>query len=120
MPQISYLSDDSIEKLRADHDQLRLQVERLVHMLRALSAVDAHAPLVIGKTDGSGISAISSDTPGSGTVTLYRLAAGGTSLASTGYDVTCYNMAGQVAASTYVGMMRDDFGRFWAIVENCS
>lgn len=113
------LGIETIEALRRDHEQLRLEVQQLRTMLRALAAAPEGECIEIGKTDASGISTISGDTPGSGTVTLYRKPAGETDLESTGHDVICLNMAGSVAASTYVAMLRDRMGRYWAIVENC-
>jgi hypothetical protein len=116
---VNVLSDDALQQLRADHERLRLEVQQLQHQVRALSAGDDVGELEIGKTDGSGISALSGTTPGSGTVTLYRKPAGETDLVSTGYTVTCYNMAGAVDASEWVAMIRDRFGRFWVVVEKC-
>ena len=116
---IPFLSADAIDALRADHERLRLEVQQLRHAVRALTAGSEPGVLTIGKTDGSGISAKSSDTPGSGNVTVHRLPAGGGDFESTGYVVTCYNMAGAVDASEYVAMAQDRFGRYWVIVENC-
>lgn len=71
----------------------------------------------VAKTDGSGITAISGDTPGSGTVTLY--AYDGADLVSLSVTETCRNMAGAVAADTYIQTKVDEFGVRWVDVEAC-
>lgn len=71
----------------------------------------------VAKVGESPISAISGDTPGSGTVTIYQLS--GSSLASTGRTLTVYNMAGEVAAEAYIQVKQDAYGEWWIDVENC-
>lgn len=117
--QLGILSPEAIEKLRRDHETLARQLAELQQFVRALAARGDTEVIVLGKTDGSGISAESSGTPGSGTVTIYRKPAGETDVQSTSYDVTCYNLAGAVDADTFVIMGRDAFGRYWALVERC-
>jgi hypothetical protein len=79
----------------------------------------AQTGIVIGKTDDSGITAISGTTVGSGKVEIHRMAVGSTTLIASGTTVTCYNMAGVVDPEEYVAMVRDAYGRFWVVVENC-
>ena len=81
----------------------------------------------IGKTDGSGLTARSGTTPGTGTVTLYTLSSGalaefkdktGTPVANT---VTCKNLSDTaVAASSYVMLLQDPVsGAYWCVWEDC-
>lgn len=70
-------------------------------------------------TDGSGITARSGSTPGSGTVTLYKRNSSG-ALTSRGYTATCYNAVDvAVGASRYIQYKIDDQGDLWVDVENC-
>lgn len=66
---------------------------------------DVHAAFRIGKTDGSGVSARSGTTPGSGTVQFYRRSAAGALEATEEDTVTAYNLSTvEVASNTYVGV----------------
>lgn len=71
----------------------------------------------VAKT-GSAISAISGSTPGSGTVTVYKLVSG--VLETTGVTLTVYNMAGEVAANTFIQCKTDFNGVAYVDVENCA
>ena len=81
----------------------------------------------LGKTDGSGITARSGTTPGSGTVTLYNLDTATSTLTvqqdADAADVTetVYNLSETaVAASAYVMISREFItGTFWAVWEDC-
>lgn len=86
-------------------------------LVRTASWQNQEWPISPAKSDGSGITAISGSTPGSGTVTLYGF--DGSSLSSRALDVTCYNMAGAVDADTWLLVTQDIFGRWWVVVENC-
>jgi len=68
-------------------------------------------PCYVGKTDGSGITAVSGDTPGSGTVTLYKK--GTTTLSSLAFTDTIYNSGLFVPKNTYVNIFYDEFGIGW-------
>lgn len=79
----------------------------------------------LGKTDGSGITARSGTTPGSGTVTLYYIS-GGTltswkDRSGSAITKTCYNMSETaVAATAYVIMMQELLsGKLFAVWEDC-
>lgn len=67
----------------------------------------------IGKTDGSGITALSGTTPGSGTVTLQEVASGGTLTARQDADAndvtaTAYNLCTTaISSSTYVFLTKE-------------
>lgn len=71
----------------------------------------------VAKT-GSAISAISGSTPGSGTVTVYKLVSG--VLETTGVTLTVYNMAGEVAENAFIQCKTDFNGVPWVDVENCA
>jgi len=119
MPTLPVLTPSAIEQLRRDHERLRLEVRQLRAAVRAMSSTTHGAVFELAETDGSGISAMSGDTPGSGTITPYRVRGDGT-IQARDHDETCYNMAGAVAATTYIGVLRDSFNRPWVIVEDCS
>jgi hypothetical protein len=71
--------------------------------------VEEPATLVrIAKNGGMPIPAMSGSTPGSGTVTLYRM--GTTALATTGITLTAYNMhpTGTVEANAWLKIVRID------------
>lgn len=71
----------------------------------------------IGKTDEA-ITARSSTTPGSGTVSLYRLDDSG-DLEDTGENVTAYNLSDDaVASGAYVGLVQAA-GVLWVNWEDC-
>jgi hypothetical protein len=75
----------------------------------------------LAKTGGSAIAARSGTTPGSGTVTLYRINDAGT-LESMGVTKTAYNIsASTVAADTYIGIELDSTAeqRWIVVVEDC-
>lgn len=79
----------------------------------------------VALTDGSGISAASGSTPGSGTVTLQRLVSGALAnrTDSTGAAVTktVYNFVETAsAASAYVFVAEDAAGTLWLVAEACS
>lgn len=82
----------------------------------------AHATLngqistLVGKTDAS-IAAISTNTPGSGTVSIYALVS--STLTDTNQNVTAYNMtATAVSSGVYVQLKYID-GVPWVDVESC-
>ena len=82
--------------------------------------------IYIGKTDGSGVSAMSVDTPGTGEVTLYRKNADGdleTILDGAGNALTVdvLNLAQTaVAASTYVQVKQEGLsGEYLVDFEDC-
>jgi hypothetical protein len=119
MTTLSVLSPRGLEQLRRDHERLRLEVRELRAAVRALGHVTRGSVLELAKTDGTGISAMTGDTPGSGTITPYRIRGDGT-ITALSHTETCYNLAGAVAATTYIGILRDAWGRPWAIVEDCT
>ena len=67
----------------------------------------------VGRTDGSGVSAMSGSTPGTGTVTLYEFDAAGDLAAivdsnSNNVTETVYNLSQTaVAANTYVQLKQE-------------
>lgn len=113
------LSVEAIQKLAADHARLEREVHNVFRRLAAFRNELQEPGVVVGKTDGSGISAASGTTVGSGNVTIYTLPVGSTTISTTGQTVTCYNVAGAVDANEYVLMARDDAGRYWVVVERC-
>ena len=64
-----------------------------------------------------GIGAISSNTPGQAECEIYRYS--GSSLVSTGVDVTILNNAGAVEAGAFIQFKSDTYGNLWVDVENC-
>ena len=75
----------------------------------------------LAKTGGSTIAARSGTTPGSGTITLYRINDAGT-LESMGVTKTAYNIsASTVAADNYIGIELDSTAeqRWIVVVEDC-
>lgn len=88
--------------------RLQQQVTNLENqVLRAPATGDGGTDDFVVKTGGSAISAISTDTPGTGTVTVYRVNSSGV-LATTGVTETAYNIGTtSVAANTYVPAWRD-------------
>ena len=86
----------------------------------------AASKMYIGKTGPAGVTARSSDTPGTGPVTLYVLNTAGDlseKLDSNATPVTrtCRNLSeGAVAANSYVMVSQDLLtGSYWAIWEDC-
>lgn len=72
----------------------------------------------MGKTDGSGMTAASGDTMGSGTVALQYLS--GSTLTAGGGSVTAYNWSDEaVAANTKVRVAKDANGVWWLAGVNC-
>lgn len=116
---IQTLSADSIAKLRADHERLRLEVALLHHQVRAHAVFRETSQLAIGKTGGSGISASTGTTITYADVTLQLVHTGTTAIVATSTTVRCHNLAGAVDANEYILMQRDQQGRWWVIVERC-
>ena len=123
MPTLPILTPNAIEQLRRDHERLRLEVRQVQAAVRALAQLGIDgggaSGVEVAKTDGSGIAAMTGDTPGTGTITPYRIRGDGT-LQALSHDETCYNIAGAVAATTYILIARDAWKRPWVIVEDCS
>lgn len=72
----------------------------------------------LAKTDGSGVSARSGTTAGSGTVTLQYLS--GTTITDGSETVTVYNWTDDAAAATtYVWVQQDTLGTWWITGEDC-
>lgn len=73
----------------------------------------------LAKNGGSTIPARSGTTPGSGSVTLYKVDT--TTLAATTEDtVTAYNLAGStIAANAYLMLVRIG-NKWWVMFEDCS
>ena len=72
----------------------------------------------MGKTDGSGMTAASGDTMGSGTVALQYLS--GSTLTAGGGNVTAYNWSDEaVGANTKVRVAQDMYGVWWLAGVNC-
>jgi hypothetical protein len=115
---LQILSSKAIEALRADHEKLRIEVQQMRAAVRALGQVMDGAVFELAKTNSSGITAMIGDTPGNGTITPYRIRGDGT-IQARDHDETCYNLAGAVAADTYIGVLRDSWNRPWVIVEDC-
>jgi len=112
------LTDRAVDKLGA---MLRSYGRRLVTLERQLKTVGSgrrsYKPSrnYICKT-GSAIAAISTDTPGSGTVTIYRINSSGV-LVTTGRTITAYNISGvEVAAATYI-QVKEELGSCKFIVD---
>jgi hypothetical protein len=79
---------------------------------------------VVAKTPAGGISARTNDTPGSAVCVIYHLNADGDLEALTdanNNDVTetILNMAGDIAADTYIQFKMDADGNRWADTEDC-
>jgi len=110
MPSLKVLSPRGIDQLRRDHERLRLEVRQLQASVRALGQITEGSVFELAKTDSSGITAMSGDTPGSGTITPYRIRGDGT-IQARDHDEKCYNLAGAVAADTYIGVLRDSWNR---------
>ena len=72
---------------------------------------------LIGKTDET-IGAISSNTPGTGTVSIYYRNLSSGALTDTTMNAEVYNMAGEVACGAYM-QLKWIGGDLWIDVENC-
>ena len=72
---------------------------------------------LVGKTDET-IDAISSNTPGTGTVSIYYRNLSSGALTDTTMNAEVYNMAGEVASGAYV-QLKWIGGDLWIDVENC-
>lgn len=80
-------------------------------------------PPIIGKTDTDGTTARQDDTPtsgdttpGSGTVSLYRMPRGATTITDLETEVTCFNISsGTVPGDTFVLVRQDEYGRYWIV-----
>jgi hypothetical protein len=107
--------------------QVRLVVRQVLRSpefrRRNTSTIVTHGALAtyIGMTGGSGIAARSGTTPGSATVTLYKINSGPT-LATATTTVTAYNLStSAVAASAYVVIMQEQItGKFICVWEDCT
>lgn len=74
--------------------------------------------IAVARTDGSGITARSGATPGTGNATIQFL--GATELANHGSAITVRNWAGSaVAADAYILIGRDRRGVWWVVSEDC-
>lgn len=110
----------AIMKLRADHDRLAHEVRELRALLRAATANGGDDRLYeIAKVDASGITAASGLTVTTGTATLHRLPPGETTAVATGLEVQVHNWCGAIPANAYIGLMRDEYRRRWAITGRC-
>ena len=117
-------SAEAIQKIR--HVVKQVLSEPQFRTPRETPSVSAWLQTYIGKTDGSGITARSGTTPGSGTVTLYKINSSGTletwkDKADADITKTCYNLSSEaVGASAYVVMMQDLLsGKLLAVWEDC-
>ena len=114
------------ESMRKISDMVRRDTRRQVN--RAIQVMDRRqgALFYVGQTDGSGITARSGTTPGTGTVTLYEFDSGG--LLSARQDeggnditVTAYNLSTTAVASTTYVMLAQEIvsGYLLAVWEDC-
>ena len=111
--------------------EARRVIERVVRTVlgntpQAARGSVAASVMRLAKTGAGGVTARSSDTPGTGPVTLYELDTDGDlseKLDSNGAAVskTCRNLStGAVAANSYVMVSQDLLtGSYWAIWEDC-
>lgn len=81
---------------------------------------DHQAPeFYVGKTGPDGITAVSGDTAGTGTVTIHQaVGADDEDLVLTqvvGFDKTVYNIGGVIDPDELVQVSRDKYGRWWVI-----
>lgn len=115
MPDVNILSASAIQALRADHERLRLEVMQMQQQLRMVSQTAEPGAYEVGMTDGTdGISAMGAGlTPGSGSVSLYRVRADGT-LVDLNWTQTCYTLSHEgVGSGEFVPLWRDAWGKLW-------
>lgn len=73
---------------------------------------------VVAKTDGSGISALSGTTAGSGNVVLYEMDGDG-ELTDTDVTLVCWNLGTAVGANKFILVVFGTRGP-WVVVEPCT
>lgn len=72
------------------------------------------------KTGSAGVPARNGNTPGTATVDVYRVAAGGSTLEGAGFAVTAYNLAAEaVGENKWIMVLQDLFGQHWVVWEEC-
>lgn len=124
MAEITTFSRDAAEKIARVVRQV-LAEPRIVSGRPAMSAY-GHG-FWIAKTDGSGVTARSGDTPGSGTVTLYEIDSAGdlAEVTSSGdasaVTKTAYNLSTTaVSSATYIMCSQEiKSGKLFVVWEDC-
>ncbi len=117
-------SPKAIAQLRAMYQRFAAEVRNETGH-RQRTGVYSPEVKFVAKTDGSGITARSSDTPGSGTVTIYRRDPSSGDLAivqanGANWTRTCYNWtATAIGATTWITVFEDPFGDLWIDAEEC-
>ena len=116
------VAEQSLRELSGQMARMRMEIGNLQRRLAAYRCElgDDDVGIFPGKTGGTGITAASSNTLGTGTVTLYTVTSNSSAVESSTETVTCLNIAGEVNADTHVLMARDRARRYWAIVERCT
>ena len=106
---------------------VRAELLKIEPMLRArLQHNNSTQPIYIAKSPAGGIPAISSDTPGTASVTLYKINSDGDLVTADdqygdSVDVTAYNLASSaVAGDTYIQLKQEvASGKLLVDFEDC-
>ena len=119
MPNLQVLSAESLAKVNADHERLLAEWRNTEARLRAfMCAVSQDSFGQLGYTAG-GITAMSSGTPGTGTVQLKRLL--GDTLSDDGPTVTVRSWTPVACSSaTWVWVTADKYGTLWWTEQACT